>query len=184
MTPKVPPLTPMICAYPDCPNMVWITVKQKRELKTDNVLKYGTSSDVYCSIECQQKHLRELSESEFLMKGTLKNREYALVIHGADVTKRPKEKEVHILTGNTTSQRAGCLYQKLLTLTPVKKRRLLTSNEVKEFLINDLPDKLKVKGKYPERAAYDVMDKTKELYPDAILIESLNEKSRYIEIMK
>ena len=53
--------------------------------------------------------MKELSEAEFLRKGTMKNREYALIVNGADVTKRIKEKEVHIITGKVTEQRARCL---------------------------------------------------------------------------
>jgi len=181
---KVPSMTPLICAYPECSNQIWITVQQKRELKTFNVLKYGTSSDVYCSKECQEKHLRELSEAEFLTKGTLKNREYALVIQGADVTRRHKEKEVKIIVGNLTEQRARCLYEKLVSVIPRKKRKFLTSNEVQTFLLNELPVNLKANDIGIQVTAFRTMNKTRQLFPDAVLIGNIGKKTRYIEFIK
>jgi len=58
-------LTHVSCSYPECSNLITISVKQKRELLTDNFLKYGKSSMIYCSKSCQEKHLIELSKSKF-----------------------------------------------------------------------------------------------------------------------
>jgi len=164
--------------------MFWITVQQKRELKTYNVLKYGDSHDPYCSIECQQKHLKDLAESEFLDKSTLKNREYALIVHGVDVTRRPKEKEVHIITGTVTEQRAGCLRVKLISTFPRGRQKYLSSKEVQQFLLRDLPAGLKPPSSAVKVAAYDTINKTKELFPDEVSIERLNGNSRMILYIK
>ena len=172
----------MICSYPECSNMIWITVKQKRELKTFNVLKYGDSSDVYCCKECQEKHLKELSEAEFLTKGNLKNREYALIINGADVSKRSKEKEVHIITGNTREQRARALRDYLRSLCG--KRKILTSDGVQEFLFINVSSNLKTVSRKDRVAAWRVMKKCKEMFPMEISIEFYNERDKYIEYIK
>lgn len=183
MTKTLPPLTPMICAYPECRNMIWITVQQKREFKTYNVLKYGDSLDPYCSIECQQKHFKDLAESEFLDKGTIKNRDYALIVHSADVSKRLKEKEVHVISGNITEQRARCLFEKLNSILPRNKKRYLTSKDVQEFLLNELPANLKPPAHKIEVTAWVIMNKTKKLYPNAISINHYKGKSKYIELI-
>lgn len=179
----------MACAYPECNNILYITTQQKRELKTFDYLKYGVSSDLYCSKHCQEKHLRELSEAEFVQKGALKNREYCLRIHDVDVTKRPKEREVTLITGTITEQRARCLQEKLkststrmLTTRNSKQiKKYLTSNEVKSFLLEDISDSLKPPKSAVLVAAYDTMNKTVELFPDHICIGYYKDKSRYIE---
>ena len=194
MTIKIPPLTPMICAYPECSNMFWITVQQKRELKTYNVLKYGDSHDPYCSIECQQKHLKDLAESEFLDKSTLKNREYALVVHGVDVTRRPKEKEVIYITGNFTEQRTGCVMGKLLSMSErriklskennIRKMRYLTPKEIQEFLLTGINAKLKVNPSRIQVTASEIMTETYKRFPDLVSIEWINEKDRVLISIK
>lgn len=174
------PLTLVNCSYPECSNVFYITVEQKRELKTFHYLKYGKTADVYCSKECQEKHLKDLSQAEFLRKGTLKNREYALIVHDADVTKRLKEKEVHIISGTVTEQRARCLYEKLNSVLPRKKEKFLTSHEVQMFLLNELTDDLKAPPSAAKVAAYDTMNKTRELFPNHISICMMNRKTRKI----
>ena len=174
------PLTLVNCSYPECNNVFYITVEQKRELKTFHYLKYGKTADVYCSKDCQEKHLKDLSEAEFLRKGTLKNREYALIVHGADVTKRLKEKEVHIISGTVTEQRARCLFEKLNSVTPYKKRRFLTSKDVQSFLLKELPDNLKANAAHIDVTAWRVMAKCRQLYPSMVLIQNYNGKSKEI----
>ena len=185
MTRKLPPLTPVICAYPECSNMIWITVKQKRELIVTNYLKYGNlSSGICCSSTCQQKLLDEYAESGFLTKGTIKNREYALVIQGCDVAKRPREGIVRLIVGNTTEQQARCLIEELMSLPSVDDRKKLTSNEVQTFLLKHIPAGITPKEDKIDVTAWRVMNKCKELFPDAIQIERSNEKDRYIELIK
>ena len=177
---KLPPLTPMICSYPECSNMIWITVKQKRELKTFNVLKYGDSSDVYCCKECQEKHLKELSEAEFLTKGNLKNREYALIIRGADISKRPKEPELHILTGTKTELRVKCVVEKLMSISAREKRKYLTAKEIQEFLLTEINNDLKGNPDRIQVTASEIMTKTGELFPNVVSIEYVNKKDRVL----
>jgi len=185
MKTDIPKFVPVICAYPECSNMVWITVKQKRELIVTNYLKYGNlSAGICCSRECQQKLLDEYNESEFLTKGTIKNREYALVIQGCDVAKRPKESIVKLIVGNTTEQQARCLIEELMSLINIGNKKKLTSNEVQTFLLTKLPATIKPNGDEIAVTAWRVMNKCKELYPDAIQIERSNEKDRYIELIK
>ncbi len=173
--------TLMSCSNPECSNLIWVTRDQKRELKTHHYLKYGKTVDVYCSKDCQEKHMKELSQAEFLTKGSMKNHEYALVIHGADVSKRIKEKEVHIIAGNVSELRARALLEKLMSMAPRKKRKYLTSKEVQLFLLNDLPDNLKAPKTRIWVTAHDVMDKTVELFPSMVLIGRIGKRSRYIE---
>jgi len=176
-------LTMVNCSYPECSNLFYITVEQKRELKTFHYLKYGKTADVYCSKDCQERHLKDLSEAEFLRKGTLKNREYALIVHDADVTKRLKEKEVHVITGTITEQRARCLYEKLNSVLPRKKRKYLLSSEVQAFLLSEVSDNLKSPQTAIFKATRDTMNKTRELYPNVISVEWKNKKTKYIELI-
>ena len=185
MTRTLPPLVPIICAHPDCNNMIWITKKQKRELIVTNYLKYGDlSAGICCSPGCQQKLLEEYNESEFLTKGTIKNREYALVIQGCDVAKRPKEDVVRLIVGNTTEQQARCLIEELKSLISVQNKKTMTSNDVQRFLLTKMPSIIKPKSDKIDVTAWRVMNKCKELYPDAIQIERFNEKDRCIELIK
>lgn len=176
--------TMMNCSYPECSNLITVTVDQKRELKTHYFLKYGKTVDVYCCKECQDKHLRELTEAKFMDKGSLKNHEYAIIFHGADVTKRTKEKEVFVVAGTKTEMRARCLSEKLISMLPRQKRKYMTSKEVQMFLINGLPDNIKVPYSNKKDAAKNVMNKTKELYPTMFFIGWVNQKSKYIEYIK
>lgn len=174
----------MNCSYPECSEVFYISVEQKRELKTYNFLKYGTTSDVYCSKECQEKHMKELSEAEFLRKGTMKNREYALIVNGADVTKRIKEKEVHIITGKVTEQRARCLREKLSSVLPRNKARYLTSREVQEFLLKDVSANIKAPVDNIDVTAWRVMNKCRELFPNSVLIIRQNKKNRCLMLIE
>lgn len=187
-------LTPMICANPDCSEMFFITKKQKRELKTENVLKYGVSSDLYCSPDCMQKHLNELSEAKFLDSGNLKNREYALIVHGADVTKRPKEKEVHLITGNDTEQRASCVVEKLLSMSERRikllkekqfiKMKYLTPKEIQVFLLTGIDQALKVNPDRIQVTASEIMNRSLEMFPNVVSIEWVNKKERVLVSIK
>lgn len=176
--------TDVSCSNPECSHRITITVDQKRELLTENFLKYGKISLIYCSKACQEEHLKKLNESKFVQKGTLKNHEYALIIHGADVTKRPKEKEVHIITGNVRELRAKALREKLISVIPRNKRKYLTSREVQEFLLKDVSVNLKTTTAGAAPAAWRTMNKCKELFPLDISIFEINEKDRCIEYIK
>lgn len=194
MSTELPPLTPMICSYPECSNMFWVTVQQKREMKTYNVLKYGDSSDAYCSIECQQKHLRDLSLSEFLDKKALKNRDYALVVRGAEeqILKRPKECEVRVITGNKTEQRIDCLKEKVVSMSQrtIKlkdttiKARFVYPNEIQYFFMNEVPKKLTISDRCIHVAASKLMNKCVEVYPDLFSLEDVDEKTRVLILIK
>lgn len=170
------------CAY--CGGAVMMPTSQKEEFSVENPEKYNKYTIAYCSKDCQTKHLQKFRESKSLAFGNLKNREYALVVHGADVSKRPKEKEVHIITGNYTEQRARCLFEKLQSLTPYKKQKSLTSLEVQGFLLKDLPDELKSGNNKIEVTAWRVMNKCAQLFPDMVLIQYYKEKSREIVLIK
>lgn len=195
MTAKLPPMTPIICAYPECSNMIWITVKQKRELMVNNYLKYGDlPAGICCSVECQQKLLKEWSESEFLTKGSIKNRDYALIVDGAEVTKRPKEKEIHYITGNDTELRISCVVGKLLSMSDrriklskekqILKMKYLTPKEIQEFLLNGINSKLKVNGDRIQVTASEIMTKSVEMFPDVVSIEWVNQKDRVLVSIK
>lgn len=80
--------TNVSCSNPDCSNLITIPVDQKRELLTDNFLKYGKVSLIYCCKACQEAHQAKLSESKFFEKGNLKNHESALVRKGVTIKKR------------------------------------------------------------------------------------------------
>lgn len=179
------PLTPIICAYPECSNMIWITVQQKRQIKTYNVLKYHDSHDPYCSVECQQKHFRDLEDAKCFEKTLMKNREYALVIHGAEeyLTKRQTEMEIHLITGNHGEQLARALRDKLISTTERQKRRYLTSKEVQTFLLTDIPRDIRPKDKLMYRAAWRVMNKCKLLFPNDISLGPEGKFSREIEFI-
>lgn len=65
-----------------------MSIDQKRELLTDNFLKYGKVSMIYCCKACQEAHQIKLSESKFFEKGNLKNHSSALVRKGVSFKKR------------------------------------------------------------------------------------------------
>ncbi len=89
MTISKPPLkTNVSCTNPECSNLITIPIEQKRELFTENYLKYGKIPLLYCCKACQDAHYLELSESKFFEKGHLKNHESALVRKGYSVEKR------------------------------------------------------------------------------------------------
>jgi hypothetical protein len=173
------------CTYAHCSHSITMTLKQYTELKTENYLKYGKTSDIYCSKQCQEKHEQELKKSKFLVSGNLKNHESALIFKGVDTTKpRTKEKEVMIITGTVTEQRAKCLREELISIVSRElrgeKRKYLTSKEVQSFLKLGVSDNLLVGGDDVATAAYDTMNKCKEIYPNDISIEWINRKTRCI----
>lgn len=195
MIKKLPPLTPVICAYPECSNMVWITVKQKRELIINNYLKYGDlSAGICCSQECQQKLLNELSQSKFLTTGNVKNRERALIVEGADVLKRPKEEEVLIITGTKTQQRTSCIVNKLLSMkerkiklynekTPLKLK-YLDNKEIQDYLLMGINADLRVKPDRIQVTASEIMSNSKAMFPDVVSLELYNQKDRVLISIK
>ena len=101
--------TKVSCSNPECSNLITMLVEQKRELMTDNFLKYGKISLPYCSKSCQEKHQIELSKSKFYISGNLKNHETALILKGINCVKRVKDRETHIIAGNDTEVRARLL---------------------------------------------------------------------------
>ena len=177
-----PHISSVPCAY--CDKSFILPTSQKKKLLTDNYTKYYKTNYLYCSKECQEKHLKELAESKSVASGSLKNHESALIVHGADVTKRLKEKEVHIIVGNITEQRARCLYEKLISTIPRKKKRYLTSNEVQSFLLKDLPDSLKANENKIDVTAWYVMNKCELLFPMSISITRINKRTRSLELIE
>jgi hypothetical protein len=94
MTINKPPIkTNVSCTNPECSNLITIPIEQKRELFTENYLKYGKIPLLYCCKACQDAHYLELSESKFFEKGHLKNHESALVRKGYSVEKRWRRAE-------------------------------------------------------------------------------------------
>lgn len=171
----------MVCSNPECNNLFFITQDQKRELKTYFYKKYGKSPDPYCSFACLNEHLKELSESEFAQKGTLKNHTCALIIQGCDVSKRPKEKEIRIITGRTTEQQARCLLLELISLVPVQNQKTMSSKNVQDYLLEKLPVDIKPSKNDIDVTAWRVMNKCKQLFPNVVEIGRINGKDRYIE---
>lgn len=86
--------TNVSCSNPECSHLITISVEQKRVLLTDNFLKYGKVSLIYCSKACQEAHQAKLAESKFFEKGNLKNHSSALVRKGATVKKRWRRTDV------------------------------------------------------------------------------------------
>ncbi|MEN6293508.1 MAG: hypothetical protein ABFD07_16030 [Methanobacterium sp.] len=176
--------TDVSCSNPECSHRITITVDQKRELLTENFLKYGKISLIYCSKACQEEHQAKLAESKFLHKGALKNHEYALIIDGADVTKRPKEKEVHIITGPKMEQRAYCLREELMSVTPIKKRKIMYPIDIQAFIRKKLTGKLRVSEARVQVTASELIDICAQLYPSEISVEHIDGKTRAIVYIK
>jgi len=179
-----PMLVSVKCHRPGCGTSVMMPLSQEEELMTDNYTKYSKNTYIYCSKECQERHLKKLAEAKSVASGSLKNHEYALVIHGVDVSKRLKEEEVHVISGNDREQQARCLLKKLESLKQIKNRRILTSNDVQIFLLKELPANITPSNVRIWVTAYEVMNKTMELYPDVISIGRIKKRSRYIELIK
>jgi len=178
------PKTDITCSNPRCSQKITITVEQKIELLEENFLKYGKISLIYCCKACQDEHLQKLSESKFVRKGTLKNHEYALIVHDADVTKRQKGREVHLITGNIRELRASVLREKLSSVIPRDKRKYMTSKEVQDFFIKDTSGKLKANSNSAATVAWRTMNKCEKMFPLEVSIFELNEKDRGIEYIK
>jgi len=138
----------------------------------------------YCSKECQTKHLKKFSISKSAAFGTLKNHECAVIIQGASTTKRPKEKEVYLISGNDTEQIAGLLYERLITTKERRNRKYFTSKEVQSFISNEIPDNIKPKDKLIYRAAWRIMNKCKQMHPNEISFGGNGKSSREIEVIK
>lgn len=148
---------------------------------TEDYLKYGKFSPPYCSKKCQEQHLQALSKSKFVVLGSLKNHESALVVHGADTTKRLKETEVVIITGNLTEQRARLVYEKILSMKIRNKKRFLTSREVQTFLLTELPADLKPSEHKIDVTAWVVMNKCKELFSLQVSFSLIGKRTRCLE---
>jgi len=176
--------TDVSCSNPECSHRITITVDQKRELLTENFLKYGKISLIYCCKACQEAHQAKLAESKFLYKGALKNHEYALIVHGADVSKRPKEREVHIITGKRMEQRAYCLMEELMSLTPVKKRKIMYPMDIQKFIRTKLQGKLRVNEARIQVTASELIEICGQLYPNEISIIQIDGKTRALEYIK
>jgi hypothetical protein len=97
--PIPPRLINVKCHRPGCGNQILMPLSQEEELMTDNYTKYNKNCYIYCSKECQDKHIKKMAESKSVASGTLKNHEFALKIYGADTTKRLKEREKDVITG-------------------------------------------------------------------------------------
>ncbi len=178
------PKTEVTCSNPRCSNKITITVEQKIKSLEENFLKYGKISLIYCCKACQDEHIKKLSESKFLRKGSLKNHEYALIIDGADVSKRPKNKEVHLIQGNTRELRANALMNELKSIIPIKKRRTMTSKEVQEYLSIKMSGKLKATQAGAATAAWRTMKKCEQMFPTHIKIYDINDKDKGIEYIE
>lgn len=180
--------TLMSCSYPGCSNLIEVTFEQKRKFKTDYFLKYGKSIDVYCSKACQEKHMEVLSKAEFVTKGPLKNHEYAIIINGADLTKRPKETLLHVITGNVTKQRVGCVRDKLISMVPRrilgKKVKCLFPKEIQNFLLNDLHGDLKVSESRVQVTTSELITIIPQFYPNEISTEKIDGKTRVLIYIK
>ena len=175
-----PGITSAHCEY--CDRSFLLTAEQKEKLKTDNFTKYYKTTYLYCCTSCREAHLKKLAVSKSTSTTSLKNHEYALVIHDADLSKRPKEREVHIITGNTRELRANALMEYLKSLTPVNGRRIMTSHDVQEFFLHKVSaDNLKTSPGGAISAAWRTMKKCREMFDENITLIRINEKDIGIE---
>lgn len=175
---EYPPLSIVPCIV--CGKSVLMTDAQREDFSTNHYTKYNKITIAYCSKDCQEKHLKKLAEAKNVASGSLKNHEFALVINGADVTKRPKEDCKYIVASTKTELRARCLFEKLLSVRRRGKRQYLTTIEVREFLLEELPDNIKIKRNNARQATHDVIKQCKVFFPESI---SLNQSERnYLEI--
>lgn len=178
-----PTITSVTCAY--CDKSFILTTTQKHELLTDNYTKYNKTTYLYCSKECQENHLQKLSTAKSIASRSLKNHDWAIVTHGADVTKRPKEQVIHLITGNVTKQRAGCVREKLLSMSPRKiatgkKVKCLYPEEIQSYISKELHDDIKVPEDRIQVTASELITILPKMYPYEISVEKINRKTRVL----
>jgi len=179
------------CHNPGCKNYKMILISQERELMTDDFTKYYDLNYIYCSDACRREHIKNLSVSKSVAVGSLKNRDYALVIKGAKTSRRLKN-DKEFITGNKEEQRIGCIRAKLLStserriqlIDKVAKGKFLYPSEIQEFLLNDVPPNIKVSSRWARVAASEYMNKCKLTYPKEISIEQVDEKTRVLFYIK
>jgi hypothetical protein len=164
--------------------MITIPIEQKREFLTENFLKYGKFVLPYCSKKCEETHQAELAKSKFLIAGTLKNHEQALLLKGVNTSKRFKNKDILLLAGNNTELQARLLREKLILIQEGGNVKPFASKDIQSFILKDLPPELIPDDKNIYRAAWRIMNKCRELFPNEILIESNDGENRTIRFIK
>ena len=72
-------LVQVSCTNPDCPNLIWITKKQKRKIYLESFLRYGRIELPYCCKACQEAHMKALSASIQFTPSPIKNHGEGLI---------------------------------------------------------------------------------------------------------
>lgn len=76
--------------------------------------------------------------------------------------------ETTVLGGNKTETRARLLFDFIKTVPYVNGKRFMKGPDVSRWLLNGIEEGLRTTKTGARQAAKDVMEKTKELYPDEI----------------
>ena len=91
-----------------------------------------------------------------------------IAVLAASINDGCKTSEVVMVAGNVPEIRARLLKEKLASATKVTEK-FMTSPEVADFLLNDVPDEYKACSKSAaSKAAFDVMKKALEMFPDEL----------------
>lgn len=78
--------------------------------------------------------------------------------------------ETTILGGNKTEMRARLLFDKIKTVPYLNGKKIMKGPDVSKWLVNEITAEYKATKTGARQAAKDVMEKTRELYPDDIRV--------------
>lgn len=91
-----------------------------------------------------------------------------------------------VYSGNETEIRATFLKNKLPEVAMMNGKRFMTSKDVRTFLVRDIPKEHKVNDSKntARKAAYDVMIKASEMFPNALKLTKNKRNVNVIELIE
>jgi hypothetical protein len=96
----------------------------------------------------------------------------------------PTAKETVSIPDNKTGVRARLLKNKLVSMPYRNGRKYMISSEVKAFLLDEIELDYRTTQKGARVAAKDVMEKTKELFPDNVTTGKNKKNMNVIELLE
>ena len=143
-----------------------------------NIERHLGADDDWCVWEDSTKEGREvlmpIAEAFDLISGRIED------------ASLPVHKET-VFAGNDTEIRAGLLKKKLSECDMRNGKRFMISREVQRFLLSsEVPEKYRVDGgkSSARKAAYDVMNKAYEMYPNDLVLTKNRKNVNVIEFLE
>ena len=141
-------------------NMGIVQAVSKAHTRLDLIEEHLGADDDYCIVK----------DLEYGEREPLQNIRDQITTIYTVIDSKETVVETTILGGNKTEMRARLLFDKIKTVPYLNGKKIMKGPDVSKWLVNEITAEYKATKTGARQAAKDVMEKTRELYPDDIRV--------------